>query len=202
MSVFPFLCLLGIWTLQCFHCYLLATCQSTYQFIVKRRAMMDERQWQWEEQQRQLQRQWQQQWQPQALAQTQWQPPAQLPSSSSHPPPSGAEALIVLTDRQLAEQAEWLKAQQRKPQRPPSAAGPASWARERPSEVSPAAAAPTLLPVQPLSDPPTAPPPAAELSRAAEPGGTEEVRPVELVPPPLHTPPAAVQGAIARPGFS
>jgi len=102
VSVIPALCLVGISTLQCFHCYLLFTAQSTYSFIIKRRALMEERRWQWEQRQRQRERELQQ-----------WGGGIGLPGAPL-PPPRHSGPLIVLTERQRLEQAEWLKEQQRR----------------------------------------------------------------------------------------
>ena len=109
LSVLPALCLVGISTLQCFHCYLLATAQSTYGFIVKRRALMEHRRREWEAQQRQWQ--WQQQ-QHLAALQQQQQQQHQQPQQGSVYVDSQPGPVILLTERQCAEQAEWLKQQQ------------------------------------------------------------------------------------------
>jgi hypothetical protein len=89
LTLLPCLCLFGISTLQCFHCYLLSTHQSTYSWIVRRRQLLAERQ-------RQQQLRYHQ-----AMQQHYAMQPMQ--------PMQTMQPHIVLTDKQRAEQAEWLK---------------------------------------------------------------------------------------------
>ena len=83
VAVLPFLCLASITSLQCFHCYLVSSRQTTYQFIVKRRQLGQQR---WEQQQ-------QQQWRAQGRA-------------------AGADGPVLNTKQQW-EQAEWMRERQR-----------------------------------------------------------------------------------------
>ena len=83
VAVLPFLCLASITSLQCFHCYLVGSRQTTYQFIIRRRQLMQQR---WEAQQ-------QQQWQAEGRA-------------------AGADG-PVLNSKQQWEQAEWMRERQR-----------------------------------------------------------------------------------------
>ena len=83
LTVLPLLCLASISSLQCFHCYLVGSGLTTYQFIVRRRQLMQQR---WESAQAQ-------QWQAQGRA-------------------AGADG-PVLSDKQRAEQAEWMRERQR-----------------------------------------------------------------------------------------
>ena len=84
LTVLPLLCLLSISTLQCFHCYLLGSRQTTYQFIIKRRQAMQQR---WEQQQ--------------------WQ-------AEGRPAATAADGGPVLNAKQRWEQAEWVRERQRR----------------------------------------------------------------------------------------
>ena len=83
VAVLPFLCLASIASLQCFHCYLVGSHQTTYQFIIARRQLMQQR---WEEQQ-----------------QRQWQAEGRAPGADGP----------VLSAKQQREQAEWMRERQR-----------------------------------------------------------------------------------------
>ena len=84
VAVLPLFGLISISTLQCFHCYLVSSHQTTYQFIVKRRQAGQQR---WQQQQ-------QQQWQADGRA-------------------VGVDG-PVLNAKQQIEQAEWMRERQRR----------------------------------------------------------------------------------------